>query len=177
MRRSGRLPGRSARSVARSLVAPVTAVATVAGFIALLLFVNSSPSPHGGPVVAGPAVSPSHSRVPTPRPPARRLRAAITEHPTKAPAKPPLTVLNNSRRTGLAHAVAQQLSDGGWSVAEIGNFTGRIPVTTVYYGSHERAAAQRLAAQFSHIARVLPRFSGLPGAGLTVVVTREYPVA
>ncbi|MDQ6650410.1 MAG: LytR C-terminal domain-containing protein [Actinomycetota bacterium] len=92
-----------------------------------------------------------------------------------APARAPLTVLNNSRRPGLAERAAAQFAAGGWTIADIGNFTGRIAVTTVYYEPDEQDAARTLAAQFPAIKRVLPRFAGLPGSGLTVVVTREYP--
>ncbi|GAC1328182.1 MAG: hypothetical protein NVSMB13_15120 [Mycobacteriales bacterium] len=84
-------------------------------------------------------------------------------------------MLNNSRRPGLADRAASQFAAGGWTIADVGNFTGRIPVTTVYFEPGQEGAARALAAQFPAIARVLPRFAGLPGSGLTVVVTREYP--
>lgn len=45
----------------------------------------------------------------------------------------------------------------------------------MYFEPGQQAAAAALAAQFPVIRRVLPRFAGLPGSGLTVVVTREYP--
>jgi hypothetical protein len=87
----------------------------------------------------------------------------------------PLTVLNNSRRTGLAHEVAAEVGRRGWPIAQVGNFTGRIPVSTVYYPPGEEPLARLLARQFPAVQRVLPRFTGLPGHGLTLVVTREWP--
>jgi hypothetical protein len=91
-----------------------------------------------------------------------------------APARAPLTVLNNSRIRGLAHRAAAHFADDGWTVAHVGNFSGRIPRTTVYYGPGGRGAAEDLAREFGKVTRVLPRFSGLPGSGLTVVLTRYY---
>jgi hypothetical protein len=90
-------------------------------------------------------------------------------------AKAPVTVLNNSRRYHLAARAAAQLSGGGWPIAAVGNFTGRIPVSTVYYVPGQEQVAQALARQFPAVARVHPRFRGLPGSGLTLVVTREWP--
>jgi hypothetical protein len=48
-------------------------------------------------------------------------------------------------------------------------------VTTVYYAPGQQAAALLLQKAFPAIQRVHPRFTGLPGAGLTVVLTRDYP--
>jgi len=84
-------------------------------------------------------------------------------------------VLNNSRRQHLAATVAAQLAAKGWPIRKTGTFTGRVRATTVYYAAGQRAAAERLAAQFSQIRRVEPRFRGLPGTGLTLVVTRDWP--
>jgi hypothetical protein len=92
-----------------------------------------------------------------------------------AAAKAPVTVLNNSRRSGLAHRAAAQVANGGWSIKYIGNFTGRIPESTVYYAQGQAAIAHAFAHQFSAVQRVLPRFQGLPGSGLTLVVTRDWP--
>ena len=86
-----------------------------------------------------------------------------------------MSVLNNSRRSGLAHEVAAQVAAKGWPVAKVGNFTGRVPVSTLYYAPGQLASAQRLAAAMPPIQRVRPRFSGLPTSGLTLVVTREWP--
>ncbi len=93
---------------------------------------------------------------------------------THAPPRPPLTVLNNSRIRGLAQRVATDFAGDGWTIADVGNFTGRIPQTTVYYPRGGHAAAERLAKRFPKVTRVLPRFARLPGSGLTVVLTRYY---
>ena len=86
----------------------------------------------------------------------------------------PVTVLNNSRITGLADRAAARFSAGGWPVAKTGNFRGRIPSTTVYYERGQEASARAFARRFDGIVRVRPRFATLPARGLVVVVTRDY---
>lgn len=102
--------------------------------------------------------------------------AASTPAPVPAPAaaRVPLTVLNASRTRGLADRAAGAFRAGGWSVVVVANYTGPVSTTTVYFAPGQEPVARRLAAQFIRITRVLPRFAGLPGSGLTVVVTREY---
>ena len=63
---------------------------------------------------------------------------------------------------------------------KVGNFTGTIPSTTAYFtpgSSTEERAARALAAQFRGIARVLPRYSGLPSSvhGVIVVLAPDWP--
>ena len=81
-------------------------------------------------------------------------------------------MINNSRLPDLARTAAARYRAAGWPVAEVRSMGGRIAATTVYYPPGGQDAARSLADQFG-IARVLPRFAGLPGQGLTVVVTRD----
>ena len=81
-------------------------------------------------------------------------------------------MLNNSRFTGLAAREAQTLRAAGWTVAVVGNLRGRTRTSTVYYEPGQRAVAEQLARAHG-FPRVLPRREGLPGRGLTVVVTRD----
>jgi hypothetical protein len=83
-------------------------------------------------------------------------------------------VLNNSRRQGLASDVAAQLRAKGWPVAKVGNYRGRVAETTVYYLPGQLPQAHELVREFPQIHRILPRFRGLPGSGLTLVVTRDW---
>jgi len=100
---------------------------------------------------------------------------ATTASPPAAPSPVvPVTVLNNSRRSGLAARAAAQFEAGGWPVAQTGNVRGRIPVTTVYYDPGLEASARAFAEAFDGVARVRPRFEGLPARGVVVVVTREF---
>ena len=113
----------------------------------------------------------------TVRPPASTVGKPAT---SPATARSPLTVLNNTTRTGLADQVATEFRAAGWSVVKVGNFTGKIPSTTVYYdpgNTTEQRAAEALARQFRDIARVLPRYDGLPDSvhGVIVVLAPDWP--
>lgn len=99
---------------------------------------------------------------------------ATSTAPAQAAPELPLLVLNNSRIHGLATRAAAELRAGGWPVRGTGNFRGRVEMTTVYYAPGEEASARRLVADFPKVRRVAPRFPGLPGSGLTVVVTRDW---
>jgi len=186
--RSHRAPVPMQESI-RRLVPPLAAVTAIVLVIVLLLVLNR-PGHTSSPDLAGPAVtspSPSAPVVASTTPSASAsARPSPSPHPTAAVAEPSatasprvtriaVTVLNNSRRTGLAADAAGQLSRGGWPIRAVGNFTGRIAVSTAYYAPGQSEVAHALARQFSAIQRVLPRFQGLPGSGLTLVVTREWP--
>lgn len=186
-----RAGGRRARAPRPGTLAPARAVAgalvSVAGVvlgIGTLLWATDEP-PQGDPVVrppapatasepadvvldepALPAPSPVPSAVPSPVPP-------VAPAPPAAPLEIPVLVLNNSRIDGLAERTAQRLEAGGWPVRDIGSLRGRIRATTVYYDAGQREAARELARRFPWVQRVLPRLAGLPGTGLTLVVTRD----
>jgi hypothetical protein len=109
----------------------------------------------------------------------------VTVSPTSGPAGPPavarapLTVLNNSTVAGLADRAAAAAERRGWRVAQVGNFAGRLPVSTAYYtpgNAVEERAARQLAAEFPQVGQVLPRYPGLPPtpAGVVLVVTRDW---
>lgn len=85
----------------------------------------------------------------------------------------PVLVLNNSRIDGLAARAAAEFEDGGWPVRDTGSLRGRIRATTVYYEPGQQDVARAFAERFPQVVRVLPRLTGLPGQGLTVVVTRD----
>jgi len=168
---------------------PLAAVTAVVAVVLILLVLNSRPSVSGpgpGAVAEQPA---STSSTPPPASPAPSASPSVSSTPAAPPvsqppatqpaastqaAKLPVTVLNNSRHQHLAAHVAAELAAKGWPIRKTGNFTGRIKATTVYYGPGQRAAAERLAREFGQIRRVEPRFRGLPGTGLTVVVTRDW---
>jgi hypothetical protein len=153
--------------------------------IALLLALNNNPHRDNtaGPALISPTSHPvassSSAALPTTRPtpttaqPSTRVEGNRTSRPVAAVL--PVSVLNNSRRSGLAHRAADQVAAKGWPIAKIGNFTGRVPISTLYYAPGQLASAQRLAHLMPAIRRVEPRFSGLPTTGLTLVVTREWP--
>lgn len=160
-------------------------MAAVVLVIVALLVLNGPAHTSGlGPALQPPSLVPttaSHTPTSLPTQQARPTpaRTVPVDEPsataTPVVAKAPVTVLNNSRRSQLAARAAGQLHGGGWPIAQVGNFTGRIPVSTVYYARGQEGVARALARQFPAIQRVHPRFAGLPGSGLTLVVTREWP--
>ncbi len=168
---SGRLGAVSGAAVALAVV-----VLLVVGLLAA--FGRPAGLPRAGPaaptrVVATRDTPAAAAGTAAPAPPARPGPTASAA--PSPPAPPALLVLNNSRRPGLARRAARLFEDAGWPVRGTGNFTGRIPVTTVYYPDGQATLARRVAARFPGVRRVAPRFAGLPGSGLTVVVTREFP--
>jgi hypothetical protein len=175
-------------SPVRALAGAAVAVAGVLLGIGALLWATDAPD--GSPALqqtqaqsseASPSASPLPSPLPSPTPAATVTAAApvvspVVPSPTSAAVpKLALTVLNNSNVNGLAHRAAATYRAKGWPIKLEGSFRGRIPVTTVYYAPGQQASAELLQKEFPAIQRVRPRFSTLPGSGLTVVLTRDYP--
>ena len=183
----GAAPGRVGPG--RALVGATVAVAGVALVIGALLLMNPGQD-RKVPVALAPthtasagltrpanppaAGTPATGTTATPRLPQRPVRPKARSPEATLFAAPtlPVTVLNNSQLTGLARRAAARYREGGWLVAVTGNFTGRLRATTVYFAAGQQGSAARFAKQFG-VARVLPRFPGLPGHGLTVVLTRD----
>jgi hypothetical protein len=176
-------------TVVRTLTKSLIVVALVAAGVALLVHWRGTPTGDDGqgPVVALPTLTPTATATPTatptaqpthrPSPKPTRAHPTPTQSPATVVAVAPLTVLNNSTISGLAAQSAEEFHAKGWPIAAVGNFTGRVAETTVYYtpgADLQRQAAQRLARQFPGITRVNERFDGLPGSGVTVVLTRYY---
>ncbi len=181
-------------SPARALAGAVVSVAGVLLGVGSLLWVTDDPSRGPGPTVrvepvplaqeprpqTEPVLSPAAVPfVPSIVVPATVVPAPVASPPPPAAAPPslvvPVTVLNNSTKSGLAERAAARFDRGGWPVALTGNFRGQIPVTTVYYDPGLEASARAFAADFRGIARVRPRFATLPARGVVVVLTREFP--
>lgn len=166
----------------RRLWPPVAAVASVIVVIVLLLALNGRSTPAGGPALQSPSPVVSEQAPASPPPSTAPTTPPPTHHatPTASPSTPtavaaPVDVLNNSTVSGLAHEVARQVVAKGWPIDVIGNFRGRIAESTLYYAAGQRDVAALLARAMPQIRRVLPRFAGLPGDGLTLVVTRDWP--
>lgn len=169
-------PGRALAGAALALLGVLLAIG------ALILF-NGNDEPKGGPVVAAgptsghsstPSAAPSAEPTATPSTGSSPAPVVVATKPAAAPVIP-VTVLNNSRRTGFASQAAAYFERNGWPVRTTGNYRGRIEQTTVYYAPGQEGSARRFAAQF-HVPRVLPRSAlpGLPSTGMTVVLTRDY---
>lgn len=179
-----RNPSTDPVSPMRALAGALVAVAGVLLGIGALLWATDQPA--GQPTLqASQGQTFVASPQPSPPPSARASVSAVTPVvPTvgqSSPAavsrpvpKPALTVLNNSTRNKLADRAAGEFRAAGWPIKQTGNFTGRVSETTVYYAQGQLASAQLLQRAFPGITRVRPRFDGLPGSGLTVVLTRSY---
>jgi len=184
-----RNPSSEPVSPLRALAGALVAVAGVLLGIGALLWATDTPG--GDPALQAtssrtaqesPSVLPSPSALPSVAP----SRPAVAVSPTVGQSSPaaalrpaavpklPLTVLNNSTRGGLADRAARRFQAGGWPIKLTGNFTGRVSATTVYYAPGQLASAQLLQRSFAGLTRVRPRFAGLPGSGLTVVLTRSF---
>lgn len=189
--------GRRARAPQPARLSPTRAVAgaavSVAGVvlgIGTLLWISDDPTRGTGPVVQAPLDEvasqpapearpvdppPPSAAAPAPAAPAPAAPAPVDPPPAAAPSVVvPVLVLNNSRTPGLADRAAQQFRAAGWPVRDTGNFRGRIRATTIYYPPGQQDSAQEFARRFRGVERVLPRFEGLPGSGLTVVLTRDF---
>jgi hypothetical protein len=197
--RRARAASPSQLSPARALTGAAVSVSGVLLGIGTLLWVSDDPGLGPGPVVVQPPSAAVDGGTdldagtsPAPTPAGELASPAPVESASAAPAAAatapppsaaaaarsvvvPVTVLNNSRRTGLAERAAARFRAGGWPVVDTGNFRGRIPSTTVYYEPGQQASARAFAARFDGIVRVRPRFATLPARGLVVVLTREFP--
>lgn len=142
----------------------------------------AAPRPTAAPRAAAPQPGSPSAAQPTP---ADRSAASAPTASAPALTVPPtaptgtvtattVTVLNNSRIAGLANQSAAVLRDGGWAVAGVGNYTGRVPVTTVFFADGRQSEAHALADAFPSVQRVLPRLDDLPDGGLIVVVTSDF---
>lgn len=181
---------RGRRGIAAALLPSLLAVAAVASLItALAVWRGEEPGQPGAAasqerdpstpaVTAGSAPAPT-TPAPTTPPPTITSPATPAAPQSPAPAAEAfateVVVLNQTRRAGLAGAVAEQLRAAGWTVPAVGNFRGTVPSTTVYYPDGEQAAAAAVAADLPTDPRVRPRFGNLSTTRLTVVVTDSYP--
>jgi len=169
------------------------AVLALAGVALLVVGVLALGNRGSSPPAAGPAPSSTAVTTAATSPSPVQTSAEATSAPpvttttTTAPPPPsrpavaraPLTVLNNSTIAGLADRAAAAAERRGWRIVQVGNFAGRLPMTTAYYtpgNAAEEQAARELAAEFPQIGQVLPRYAGLPPTppGVVLVVTRDW---
>jgi hypothetical protein len=202
--RSHRAPF-AADQLLNRILAPLAAVAAVIVVVALLIWINGRPGGTSSAALANapthtsapsvvtivtptkssapvspPSAAPTKSVNPTPSA-AKHTAPPVPATHTKPPKPPaanamaPVQVLNNSRRTGLAHEVAAAVQARGWQLGLIGNLQGLVSETTVYYAPGEKAAAEHLAREFSSIRRIEPNSAeGLTSAGITLVLTADW---
>jgi hypothetical protein len=92
-----------------------------------------------------------------------------------------VTVLNSTRITGLAAAIAEKIAAGGWTTLEPATYDATdVAITTVFYTEGDpvqQAAAEQLVAQFPDVSGPAPRFFEIPGVadpGLVVIATGNW---
>jgi hypothetical protein len=171
----------------RAFVASGIALITVV-IVVVVLQQGSRRDDGFGPVVALPPGVPDPYRpptdTPTPLPATTSARVTTpprsTSPPRTTPPLPPVKavdvrVLNYSRRSKLAQHVAGQLEAKGWRVVDVDNSPHRTIRTTVYFAAGQQRAAAALRREFPQIQAAEPAPPDLPGPGLTLVVTRDWP--
>lgn len=93
-----------------------------------------------------------------------------SDKPDKPKRQTPVRVFNNTGVSGSAAALAQKVRGSGWTVAGVGNWSGQIPSTTVYYPSGKRDEAKLLADDLD-IGRVKPSIDQMPSDQMTVIIS------
>ncbi|MFC6236591.1 LytR C-terminal domain-containing protein [Longivirga aurantiaca] len=133
---------------------------------------SSSPSPSS----SSPTPKPSKTTTPTPTP---------SDTPTESPSPTavvidrsvPVTVLNGTRRTGLAAKVAADLKSKGWTVVSIGNWRGGgVDTTTVFVDGRDDAAATMRRDLKAADATEEP-IGAMRTNRITVVIMDDYPTS
>ncbi|HVK22374.1 MAG TPA: LCP family protein [Actinokineospora sp.] len=94
--------------------------------------------------------------------------------PTQA-AKPTVTVLNGSGRTGLAAEVADSLSDQGFKTGETGNAAARAK-TVIRYAAGEKAAGDAVAAALDG-AFLVEEDANIGKGKVTVLIGKDFAQA
>jgi hypothetical protein len=160
----GSRPAATALTAAAASALAALAVLALVGVLVLVFGQRAAPGSLAGAnqFPADPGLSP---------------RAATPDSPDGAkavPADTKVVVLNSTSRSGLAARFQKALRAKGWNVVSVGNFSGNIAATTVYYPPGQQGAAEALDAQFAEVDRVRPAFSGISQTRLTVILTRDF---
>lgn len=136
----------------------------------------SSPSPSPSPSSASPTAKPTKTATPTP---------TTSDEPMESPSPTavvidrsvPVTVLNGTRRTGLASKVAADLRTKGWTVVSIGNWrAGGVDTTTVFVEGRDDAAAT-MRRDLKEANATEEPIGAMRANRITVVIMDDYPTS
>jgi hypothetical protein len=172
---AGRGTPRRAVQLALATVVTALVVLGVWSFTSPRTEVTSARSPAA---TSAPASSATPASAPAPSAAASPSRSA----PPAGPVRAPITVLNSTKVAGLAAAVGDQFSAGGWQLNQPGAYSASdVAVTTVFFTEGDpvqQEAANQLIAQFPKVTGgPAPRFFDIPGTpnpGLVVIVTGDW---
>lgn len=141
---------------------------------------SSTPSASASPASS----SPSASAKPSTKPSATASSSPTPKPSTSPSSSPsaividrsvPVTVLNGTRRTGLAARVATELKAKGWTVVSIGNWRGTgIDTTTVFVDGRDDAAVTMRRDLPAADATEQP-IGAMRTNRITVVLMDDYP--
>lgn len=88
----------------------------------------------------------------------------------KASRELPVVVFNNTGQSGRAGTMADEVKGKGWKVTGVGNWSGQIPSTTVYYPDGKRKEAELLAEDLD-VDRVQEAVEPMRSTQLTVIIS------
>lgn len=132
--------------------------------------------------------TPTASSSTTAKPPVDPTPAATEEpapEPTKSPEETPedapdespevereatVSVLNNSGVRGAARAFSVKVTETGWPLGGVGNWTGSIGANTIYYPAGLQEQAELLSKDVD-IERVLPSVAPMRMDRLTIILS------
>ena len=87
----------------------------------------------------------------------------------------PVTVLNGTRRTGLAAAVAADLRAKGWTIISIGNWRGTGVDTTTVFVNGEKDAAATMRRDVGAADATRTPIGAMKDGRITLVLMDDYP--
>jgi hypothetical protein len=153
------------------IVLTVMVVIGAAGWLGwLLLDDGSTPAD----TASGSATTPAATTPTQPEPQPSATTASPKPEPeptTPAVAREAIvSVLNNSGVQGAAKAFSAKVTASGWTLGGIGNWTGSIGATTVYYPSGLQDQAELLATDVD-IDRVRPSVAPMRMDRLTIILS------
>ncbi|MGD9954913.1 MAG: LytR C-terminal domain-containing protein [Candidatus Nanopelagicales bacterium] len=145
---------------------------------------SSTPSASASPASSSPSASAKPSTKPSTKPSATASSSPTPKPSTSPSSSPsaividrsvPVTVLNGTRRTGLAARVATELKAKGWTVVSIGNWRGTgIDTTTVFVDGRDDAAVTMRRDLPAADATEQP-IGAMRTNRITVVLMDDYP--
>jgi len=188
-RDAGGTPSPLGRVLLPLALAVVSVAALLAAWVHLVGERGSAvAAPDPSPTTSSKPAVPTLSASPDPTTPSPSPTSASPAEPTPTPTEPaasessvpvdrtvPVTVLNGTRRTGLASAVAAQLRAKGWTVISVGNWRGSGVTTTTVFVDGEKDAAATMRRDLPTADATRTPIGAMKDGRITVVLMDDYP--